>query len=447
MAFRYDDYDSEMLWNFYNINYSLKNFKDIFYKSLYEHKGLSIVPMRISILKHYNYVLGYEYGDMILKNVIEKIQHIIKKNGNMYRFGGSNLLIILNETCKEKVMDIVEKIIKDFNEPIKIKDKKLKVFFDIGVVRYPEDSKEVDTIFKYTEIVLDGVKKNYENTYEFFNGDMVQKYIKKCRYEKDILNAISDSQFKIYYQSIVDISNQSICSFEALLRWNHPRDGIVMPSEFIDILEDSGMIIDVGKIIFKEVCNEIKNINKLAKRHISVCINVSACQLLEGTFLEFIDQTLKETGVEGKYINIEITERSMVESTEKIVNVLKGLENRGIGVIIDDFGTKYSSLNYLCDFPISGFKIDKSFIDRIPNSYKETVVIKSIVQLAKELEINVVAEGVESIEQLEFLQSINCRKIQGFIFSRPFPSEELYKIKLGIGEIFIPLRLNTVHNN
>ncbi|KAJ52984.1 diguanylate cyclase (GGDEF)-like protein [Clostridium tetanomorphum] len=429
MGIIYDNYELDILSNFYNVDYSLENFKNLFYKSLYGYNSLSIIPVRISSLKHYNYVLGYEYGDMILKVVMERIRHIIKGYGHVHKFGGDTLLIILHEKCKDKVTHIIEKIINDFNELVKIKEKKIRIFFNIGIVRYPEDSKEINTIFKYTEVVLDYIKKNYENKYEFFNKKMIESYSKKWEYEKDILTALDSGQFEIYYQSIVDISKNSICSFEALLRWNHPRRGILNPLEFIDILESNGLIIDVGKFVFREVCNEIKNINKLANRDISICINISEKQLSDKTFLDFIDETLKETGVEGKYIKFEITERCMVKSTEKILNILKQLKNREIGIIIDDFGTKYSSLNYLCDFPISGLKIDKSFINKISNSYKEFIVIKNVVQLSKELGIEVVAEGVESKRQLEILKNIHCNKIQGFIFSKPFPRKEFYKIQ------------------
>ncbi|GAA0781989.1 putative bifunctional diguanylate cyclase/phosphodiesterase [Hathewaya limosa] len=414
--------------DFYNIDFSIENFKKIFNEKLSDKKDVAVILASISNLKHYNYVLGYEYGDYILENVFDKINNFIKKKGIICRFGGDTLLILLYEKSRKNIIDLLKGIINDFNDPIEIGNERIRILFNMGIVQYPRDSKSLDDIFKYAEIALDYSQKDGQDIYRFFTSDMYENNNRRWELENDVLNAISNEEFILYYQPQVDISKNKVCGAEVLLRWNHPKYGVLTPINFIDSVEENGTIREIGKFIFSEVCNEINKYKSLVYDDLKMSINISEKQLSDDSFLDSIKNILKESKINGKFINIEMTERLLVSPTDKTLHILKELRNMGIGILIDDFGTKYSSLNYLCNLPITGIKIDKSFIDKISNFDKEFIVIKHIINLAHELGIEVIAEGVEYKEQLDCLININCNKIQGFIFGKPMPLQDFIKL-------------------
>lgn len=358
--------------DFYNIDFSVEKFKKIFNENLSDKKEVAVILACISNLKHYNYVLGYEHGDYILKNVFNKINNFMGRKGIVCRFGGDTLLILLYEKCRKNIIGILKEIINDFNNPIEIGKERIRILINLGIVQYPQDSRSLDDIFKYAEIALDYSKKDGQDIYRFFTPQMYENNNRRWEIENDVLNAISNNEFILYYQPQVDIFKNKVYGAEVLLRWNHPKYGLLTPIRFIDSVEKNVVIREIGKFICSEVCNEINKYKSLGHDDLKMSINISEKQLSDDSFLEFIDEMLKENKIEGKSINIEITERILVEPTDKTLHIFNELRNMGIGILIDDFGTKYSSLNYLCLFPITGIKIDKSFIDKISNMKNKT---------------------------------------------------------------------------
>lgn len=402
-----------------------KKFKKIIINMNQKADRVIVCLLSIKNLKFYNHIKGYDYGDVILETAYDKVQRCIDGCGEVYQFGSKLLLILRHKiNSKKDVKVIIEKVIDVFSKPIDLQQENLRIEIHIGISIYPNDSEELYEVLKYAEIALTYAKYESIYRYKFFEYEMYQNIIKKAKIEADILNAVYNNEFILYYQPQVDINTMKIYAMEALLRWKHPEYGILPPSYFIDIVEQNGLINEIGKFVFEEACREIKRCHGLGYNNLYVSINISPKQLGDDSFLTFIEEILKKTQVDPKYINIEITERILIKPSESIVNLLIALRRKGIKIYIDDFGTKYSSLNYLYCLPLDGIKIEKSFVDRIQDFQKEFIITRNIVKLAHELNLEVVAEGVERSEQLETLRIINCNKIQGFIFSKPISSND-----------------------
>lgn len=407
----------------YNSNDYLFNLEKI---NIHQYDSLAICFLSIRNFKMYNYMYGYEFGNKILNKVMIETQKCIDKQGQVYRFKGDILVITLYEIiCKDKVKSIVESIIDIFNATITVESEKLDIMVSMGISMYPYDSKKIEDVFKYAEIAANNSMKNYINNYKFFQPDMYKNLMDEWKTQINILSAIKNGEYILYYQPQVDTKTNKIYGFEALIRWKHPQHGVLPPSYFIDIAEENGMINSIGRLVFQEACKEIKRWHLMGYNDLSISINVSQRQLEDDSFLDFIQSTLKKEDINTKYINIEITERVIVNPTDNILKTLIELRRRGIKIYIDDFGTKYSSLNYLYNIPIDGIKLDKTFIDRIHNVEKEIIITRNIIKLAREINLDVVAEGVEKKEQLDCLSKIDCHKIQGYVFGKPANSHEI----------------------
>lgn len=406
----------------HSLEYSLKFIND----HLMLNKKSAICLMDISNFKSYNYMFGYEYGNKILEIAFNKLTQCIGNNGYIHRFRNDIFLLILQDIKYiDDAKTVIKKIIDSFCNTIIVNKQKLMLLINIGIAMYPDDNSQPNTLLQYAEIALNYTKNARVSRYSFFNLDMFGDVIKKGKIQMDLGNAMYNNEFMVYYQPLVDISTMRVYGMEALLRWNHPQKGLLTPGHFIDVIEESGMIYDVGKYVLNEACMEIVRCNSKGNNELSISINVSDKQLEDKSFLFYVEDIIKRSKVDPKKVSIEITERVILNMTDEVLNNLISLRSKGIKILIDDFGTKYSSLNYLYTLPVDGIKIDKSFIDRIQNSKKELIVIKNIVRLARELELDVIAEGVETNEQLNCLRRIGCNKIQGFIFAKPVSPNEI----------------------
>lgn len=413
------------LEKFSNSNYSLADLMEILNYYSKEYSDFAVCLLDISDLKTYNYLYGYKFGNEILNQVLNEVQKCVNEFGYVYKFRGDILLIILyKEICKNKVTTVIEKILELFNKKIEIDNHKLKITVNIGISFYPNDNKQVESVLKYAEIALNSSKAISEKGYEFFQLEMYKKILEKEKIKSDLQKAICNKEFVLYYQPQVDVRTMNIYGAEALIRWDHPKYGITFPQNFINIIEQNGMINEIGKFVFFDACSQLKEWNDLGYTDLSISINISERQMEDDDLLDFIDGVLKETGIKAEHINIEITERMLVSSVDRNLKVLMALKKMGMRIFIDDFGIKYSSLSYLYSFPVDGIKIDKVFIDGIEKSEKKLIIIKNIVKLANELRLDVVAEGVEKVDQLEWLLASNCYKIQGYIFERAVSNEK-----------------------
>lgn len=416
------------IFNYYNFNYLINKFEKEINKHLKNKQMIVVCILKINQLKYYNYMFGYEFGDKIIKFVLTEITQQVNKYGHVYRFCGSKILIILHMIDNEKkAIRIIENIKTFFNNSVQIDKQMLRIIINIGMAIYPDDAAEANTILKYAQIALDAAKNPFTSKYKFFKTDMYKDIINKRKFLIDILNSINNKEFVLYYQPQINIKTKKLYGMEALIRWNHPKKGILPPIYFIDIVERNGMINEIGKFVFEKACCQLKAWNNLGYKNLTMSINVSHKQLEDESFLDFVKQVLVRTKINPGSIIIEITERVFLKPTDKILTVIKEIVNTGIKIFIDDFGTKYAVLDYLYKMPVCGIKIDKSFIDRIQESEKELIITKHIVNMAKEINLDVVAEGVENEQQLEWLNNINCYKIQGYIFGKPVNADDFIK--------------------
>ncbi|MDF2502657.1 GGDEF domain-containing phosphodiesterase [Clostridium sp.] len=406
-------------------NFSIEDYRVFFNDSIRQGKRFYVCLIDIERFRYYNYIHGYKYGDAIFDKFYKFISSKIYKNDYIYKFNGDR--IVLFKCINEEKED--EKNIKEIFEliegPIHINDIEAKINFKIGVTKYLDNSKGLNTILKYSEIALNYAKRISKRKYEFFKHFMYEDILKNEEFISQLENAFKNKEFTLYYQPQINTKTMKVYGIEALLRWNSPKLGIVSPIHFIDILEGNRMIKDVGKFVFKESCYVLKMWEDLGYKDLSISINMSEIQFEDKTLLNFIEETIEEIKIDPKQINIEITERFLMGNTKDILRTLTELRGKGMKIFIDDFGVKYSSLNYLFNLPIDGIKIDKSFVDRIHYSKKEFIIVKNIINLANEMGLEVVAEGVEEIEQLECLSTVNCHKIQGYFFGKPVNSEKV----------------------
>lgn len=400
---------------------------DDFMKHVCEkHNNVAICSLDIEKLKYYNFIFGYEYGNEILSCIFNKIKQCIDNLGDIYRYESRFIIVIPYENdCKEYILSIIKKIKEIFSKPVRVKDEKIMIIINIGIALYPEHSNNIEEVIKFSEIALTFAKKTYGKRWRIFKPDMYKVIYEKGKIALDIFNALENKEFILYYQPQIDAKTMKVYGVEALLRWNHPQRGLLAPGYFIDIAERTGIINSLGKFVFYESCRQLKMMQDAGFNDLRMSINISEKQLRDDTFLDYIKDAINTTKVNYKYIDLEITERSMVGSAEKNKGILTKLSDMGMRIFIDDFGTKYSAIGYLFHLPVHGIKIDKSFVDKIEVSENETKIIKNMIKLAYEAGVDIIAEGIETKEQLECLKNSKCHIIQGYYFSRPISKTEI----------------------
>lgn len=374
-----------------------------------------------------NQTYGHDFGDMVLKATADRLKCSMQKQQILGRIGSDEFaLLMVNCENIDEVKSKSEQLAKLFDAAIEIDNNKIFITISMGVFMFPDYGETPEEIFKKTEIALRNAKNLGKNRCVFFNENMKIELTEKMKIENDLVKAVeSNNEFILHYQPLINIDSMEIYGVEALLRWKHPQMGLLTPIHFIDIIEQNGMINKIGKIVLNEACNEIKRLHSLGYGNLCMSVNISENQLEDDSFLDIVKNILENTKIETKYLCLEITERVLINPTKKIIDSFIKLRNMGIKIFIDDFGTKYSSLNYLKNLPVDGIKIDKSFIDEIDSSEKDIIIIKSIVNLAHELNLDVIAEGVERHKQLSCLKNIRCNKIQGYFYSKPVSSGKL----------------------
>ena len=391
--------------------------------------SFALMILNIDGFKYINDAIGYELADQLLIQVTQRLKNFLGEKQFLSRYSGIRFAIIATEANNtDEYEHLAGSLLKLFNKPFKIDKFELYLTASIGISIFPKDAQDCDSLKKYASIALSFSKRQGKNRYEFHSPDMKITSYKQFMLRTDLRKAIENNQIKIYYQPKVDLKTYNIVSAEALLRWEHPNWGIIMPDEFIPIAEETGLIIDLGNWILKEVCHTYKQWIKDKMPTIKISINYSLVQFLENNFIKNIKNTIKEFELNPDFLIIEITESMLINDYEQIISHIKKLKSMGIQIALDDFGTGFSSLEYLNKFKLDMLKIDCSFIKNIPTDQTSKLITKFIINLAQELDINVVAEGIETFEQLSYLQSINCPMGQGYIFSKAVPSKDFVKV-------------------
>ena len=406
------------------LNVNLRN-SDFFKDSI------AIVFMDIDDFKKINDTLGHDKGDYVLQNIANRLQEHMPRKALVTRFGGDEFLIQIPSIQKMgDVENICNDILNIFKEPFMIDGVINYITTSIGVSMYPIDGKEYETLLKNADTAMYNAKEKGKNQYCFFNYDMEKEILRRIILENNLRNAIDNEEFELYYQPQINLHTGKIEGIEALIRWKSKELGMIPPNEFISIAEKTGLINPIGNWVIETACKQNKIWIDKGFKYNFIGVNVSCIQFIQSDFIESVRKILTEIGLPSNYLDIEITESLLIDSTEANINKLKELRDLGISISLDDFGTGYSSLNYLRRLPINILKIDKSFVDEICDKEEQRFITEVIIKLSHKLGCTVVAEGIEDEKQLKFLKDMQCDLGQGYYFSKPVPASEMEKLLL-----------------
>lgn len=393
-----------------------------------DRNGNSVALMFIDLdqFKSVNDSLGHDVGDLLLKEVATRMRGVVRSEDTVARSGGDEFLVVLPDlNDPTHASRVAEKLIAAVSEPFEIRGHELHVGASVGISVYPKDGSDAETLLKYGDTAMYRAKDSGRNGYRFFSPEMHASSVERQSLTNALHRALERQETAVVYQPIVQAGSGKVLGMEALLRWNHPEYGSVSPAKFIPIAEDSGLIVPIGEWVIRDVCRQIGEWKANGVPVPRVAINLSARQFRLKTFVEDISRILEETGTDPKYVGLEITESMLVEDVESVVDTLHRLVALGLEISIDDFGTGYSSLNYLKRFPVGKLKIDRSFVNDLTTDPDDAVIVKSIISLAHNLGMRVVAEGVENSDQLDVLNGMGCDFVQGYYFSKPLPSDQM----------------------
>ena len=388
-------------------------------------QSFAVLFFDLDRFKLVNDSLGHSAGDELLNKVASRVEQEIRGADTFARLGGDEFVLIMPDIIDEHlVVEIVTRLLETINEPFQIHGKTLRVTTSIGISIYPKDGINPEDLLRNADIAMYIAKREGRNKFQFYEERLNEESLIRLEKEIELRRALDNNEFVLHYQPQIDTNTGQLSGVEALVRWQHPVLGLISPIEFLPIAEDSELIIEIGKWILDTACRQNKAWQDSGMPPIKVAVNASNRQLNDGGFIAILDKVLAESGLETKYLEIEITEDA-VNNNKKVIQVIKEISKRGIRVAFDDFGTGNSSLHYLRTVPIDQLKIDKSFVDNINNNKNDEVIIRAILSMAADLDLDVVAEGVETNEQLNFLHKNNCHEIQGYYFSKPLTVNEV----------------------
>jgi diguanylate cyclase (GGDEF)-like protein/PAS domain S-box-containing protein len=392
-------------------------------------KILGVLFLDLDSFKRVNDTMGHAKGDELLKMVSERLLNTIRESDTVCRVGGDEFLILIqNLENVNYIREISEEILNIFKAPFGIDGNDLYVTTSIGGAIYPVDGENVELLIKNADIAMYKAKEKGENKFELCTEVFKEDLVKEMKLTNSLYRAIERNELELYYQPQVSIISGDIIGLEALIRWNNAELGMVNPADFIYIAEKTGLILPIGEWVLKTACSQKKKWQEEGILDVPIAVNLSVNQFQNKKIIEDIIKILKETGLNPKDLELEITENIIMKETDYIIDSLKQLKELGVKIAIDDFGTEYSSLNYIKQLPVDKIKIDMSFVKGININHKDEAIIKVIISLAKNLGLKVIAEGVETKEQLEFLKEQMCDEIQGYYYYKPMPANVMVEM-------------------
>ena len=371
--------------------------------------------------------LGHQIGDLLLIAIAQKLTSIVRETDTIARLGGDEFIALLEPITQiNDAIDIAERIIEELRLPFYLEKRQVFTAASIGIVLSSKEYSQADDILRDADIAMYRAKSRGKARYEMFDQEMYNLAVARHKLENNLRHALDRQEFQVYYQPIISLDNKKIVGFEALLRWQHPEQGLISPAKFLPIAEEIGLIVAIGEWILHSACQQMvlwqSQIPTASQLKMSV--NLSVKQLQDPIFLEIVKRVLTQTGLEGKSLQLELTESMLMKNLKALSTLLWQLKEEDIELSIDDFGTGYSSLSYLHRLPIDNLKIDRSFIKSIGKEKDGRNIVATIINLAHQMEMTTIAEGIESPKQLDRLQFLGCEKVQGYLFSRPVPSDQ-----------------------
>ena len=440
---------NELRWNFVEMKKSEKMLYDLAYydtlttlpnrlffkkvldesiKDYDEEEKIGIIFLDLNRFKIINDTLGHDLGDKLLRNVAKRLKTLRNDKLNVFRLGGDEFVIVCSIEQKSDLEIIGEKIVDKFKKSFVLNGVVLNVTCSLGASVYPDDSEDINNIIQYADIAMYIAKEEEDKKIHLFNDEMKEIFIEKLTIEKEIFNALENDEFTLYYQPKYDAKTEKVKSIEALIRWSSNSLGVVPPDKFISIAEESGLILTIDKWVMIKACIENKRLQDEGYAKVPIAVNISAKHFNGEEIERLVRHALDISGLDAKYLIIEITEGVLIKKVEIVQQIIKNLNSLGVSISIDDFGKGYSSFNQLMTLPINELKIDKVFIRDIQNDEKRASIVKTMVELAHRLELNVVAEGIETNEEKEIAKAMGCDELQGYLFAKPVTLEELKKI-------------------
>jgi diguanylate cyclase (GGDEF)-like protein/PAS domain S-box-containing protein len=404
----------------------LDRLKQALARARWHGRTVAVLFLDVDRFKNINDTLGHESGDMLLRQFSRRLTSCLRERDTIARFGGDEFVILLDDIARMSDVEVLaQKILDKLASPIVVNDNKLHVTASIGISLFPEDGEDSSTLLRHADLAMYRAKDDGRNSYEFYSSEMTAHAFERLNLENSLRQALEQQQYVIFYQPQINVLTGSVVGVEALLRWRHPELGLVTPDSFIPVLEETGLIVPVGGWVLHTACEQLARWRQQGFTSLKLSVNLSNRQFCSADLGTVIKSVLAKNKIPHELLELEITE-SMMMSNEPLASALfEELVALGVQLSIDDFGTGYSSLSYLTKLSIDTLKIDRSFIVDVLSNEDDAAIAEAIVRLGQSLRLNLVAEGVETEQQLRFLESIDCHVMQGYLFCRPVPAEDI----------------------
>ncbi len=387
--------------------------------------AIGLMLIDIDHFKTVNDQYGHAIGDQLLIKIASELESLSRESDTVIRLGGDEFAMILtNLESQYNASTISKKVLSLFDEPMLFDSHKIKISVSIGIASFPDDAEDHDELLRKADMALYEAKRKGRNNFQFFNAAIDSAAKQKIDMQDDLLDALKKDQFSLHYQPIIDIRTEQVISVETLLRWQHPKKGDIPASEFIAVAEESRLILPLGQWVLKQACQQQVQWQQQGLSAVNIAVNLSALQFHQAHLLEAVEKIMNESGIQHGKLTIEITESTLMEQADSLAVKLHALRSLGVNIAIDDFGTGYSSLSHLKRFPINHLKVDREFTQQLPSNLRDVAITRSMIKMAHELGITVIAEGIEQQDQLKFLVDANCDFGQGYFLAEPMASNE-----------------------
>ncbi|TEU00418.1 MAG: EAL domain-containing protein, partial [Dehalococcoidia bacterium] len=390
---------------------------------------VAVLYLDLDHFKVVNDTVGHGKGDKLLQRVGERLTTLVREGDTVARVGGDEFTLLFPEVAGvEDAAEIAERVLKAFQQPWTLDGHEFHVTTSVGIAMYPNDGEDAESLLQNADTAMYRAKEQGRNNYQLYTPAMNARIVERLALENSLRSGLERGEFVVYYQPQVNIRTGQVVGLEALLRWQHPERGLVLPAEFIPVAEETGLILPLGEWVLRTACAQNKAWQEAGLPPLRVAVNLSARQFQQRSLIDMVAQVLQETGMDPHWLALEITEGVAMQDVDFTIAMLRGLREMGIQIAIDDFGTGYSSLSYLKRFPIDAVKIDRSFVRDLTVDPNDAAIATTVITMAHNLKLSVIAEGVETEEQLAFLRRHRCDEMQGFLFSKAVPAKAIEKI-------------------